>query len=239
MDTLIPSVLTASREDLEEKLLRLKGLVSTVQIDVVDGMFAKPPTWPYVREEGNEYLIEEINRLRSFGDFHFEIDLMVEHPEEIVGLWIAAGATRIVVHIESVRDFPRLLDELKRDYGYEKGFAPDLLSLGLALTIDTPSSVLEPYLSDVDYVQFMGIQTIGRQGQLFDERVVDKIRTFHKTHPEIPIQIDGGVSVSTAPALLDAGASRLVIGSGLWNADDLAGRLSEFSTLAEEHGRYK
>ena len=142
MDTLIPSVLTASREDLEEKLLRLKGLVSTVQIDVVDGMFAKPPTWPYVREEGNEYLIEEINRLRSFGDFHFEIDLMVEHPEEIVGLWIAAGATRIVVHIASVRDFPRLLDELKRDDGYEKGFAPDLLSLGLALTIDTLSRVL-------------------------------------------------------------------------------------------------
>lgn len=238
MDIVVPTILTASREDLEAKLLRLTGLVSAVQIDVVDGRFAKPATWPYAQRIDEEHLTKETGWLHDFGAFQYEIDLMVEHPEETVGLWIAAGASRIVVHIESVQNLPHLIDELKRKYGYEKGFAPDLLSFGLALNIDTDTSTIEPYLALVDYVQFMGIQTIGKQGQPFDARVLRKIETFHKTHPEILTQIDGGASLKTAPALLDAGIDRLIVGSDLWEETDLASELDRFAAIAEEHGRY-
>ncbi len=237
MSIVVPSILTDTRKDVEEKLGRLKGLVSSVQIDVVDGMFAGPATWPYAQHE-EEHLMQGMLQLRDFGDFHYEVDLMVERPEETVGLWIAAGATRIVVHIESTKNIQQIITELQLKYGYEKGFASDLLSFGLALSIDTPTQTIESYLDEVDYVQFMGIKTIGKQGQPFDERVLEKIKTFRKTHPEILVQIDGGASLKTAAALLDAGVGRLVVGSDLWGEADLAAELERFATIAEEHGRY-
>lgn len=239
MDIVVPTILTASREDLEAKLVRLTGLVSLVQIDVVDGRFAGPATWPYAQKESDEYFRREAGWLHDFGDFQYEIDLMVEHPEETAGLWIAAGASRLVIHIESVQDFPHLIESLKRKFGYEKGFMPDLLSFGLAINIDTHTDTIEPHLDLIDYVQFMGIKTIGKQGQPFDTRVLTKIEAFHKAHPNTPTQIDGGASLKTAPALLDAGVDRLVVGSDLWEESDLAAELDRFAVIAEEHGTYK
>lgn len=238
MNIVVPTILTASREDLENKLQRLEGLVESVQIDVVDGRFAGPATWPYASSKDLEGLSDQEGWLRELGDFKYEIDLMVENPEETAGLWIAAGATRIVVHIESTKYLPRLIGELKSKYGYEKGFAPDLLSFGLALNIDTDTSAIEPYLETADYVQFMGIATIGKQGQPFDTRVVDKIASFRRAHPGVLVQIDGGASLKTAPALLGAGVDRLIVGSDLWEETDLAAELTRFQQLSEEHGRY-
>jgi ribulose-phosphate 3-epimerase len=237
MDTVVPTILTASRRDLEEKLGRLAGRVRTVQIDVVDGRFAGPPTWPYAKDHPLAGLSGD-GWLRTFGDFIYEIDLMVESPEESAGYWIAAGASRIVVHIESTRYLPRLLNELRDKYGHEPGFAPDLLSFGLALNIDTDTSVLDPFLSSVDFIQFMGIARIGVQGQPFDERVIGKLRRFHKAHPEVPTQVDGGVTRATAPALAGAGADRLIVGHDLWEAPDLEGELRYLSRIIEEHGAF-
>ena len=82
----------------------------------------------------------------------------------------------------------------------------------------------------------MGIRTIGRQGEPFDTRIVRKIAAFRQKHADIPIQVDGGVNLSTAPMLLDAGVSRLIIGSGIWKAPDLAEALAKYHELAEEYG---
>ncbi len=164
---------------------------------------------------------------------------MVETPEESAGFWIAAGATRIVIHVESTRYLPQLIEELQKKYGYERGFAPDLLSFGLAINIATDTALLEPYLSFADYVQFMGISTIGKQGQPFDERVLRKIETFRRQHPDVLLQIDGGASLRTAPALLSAGIDRLIVGSDLWEEEDVEAELGRFARIIEEHGTYK
>ncbi len=237
MGVVIPTILTASRSDLEEKLSRVKHLVDTVQIDVVDGRFAGPATWPYATKDDLAGLSHD-GWLRDFGNFKYEIDLMVEAPEESAGFWIAAGATRLTVHIESTRYLPRLVDELKAKYGYEKGFAPDLLSFGLALNIATDAKVLEPYLDSIDYVQFMGIARIGVQGQPFDGRALAKIRAFKKAHPEMPVQVDGGVTRETASGLLAAGATTLVVGHDIWEAKSPGARIAEYDRFAEQHGTY-
>lgn len=238
MDIVVPAILPASAEELSGRLSRLPAGVRSVQIDVVDGIFAEPPTWPYASRQARETLAQEAGWLRDLGDFAYEIDLMVERPEETAGLWVAAGASRLVLHIESVHDVPGLMRQLAREYGYEKGFAPDLLSVGLALNPDTDTAALLPHLDSVDFVQFMGIKSIGRQGQPFDPGVVDKIRAFHKAHPDVPVQVDGGVSLESAPRLLSAGASRLVVGSALWKTGDSAAELARFARIAEEQGIY-
>lgn len=239
MNIVVPTILTASRSDLEAKLRRVEGLVDTVQIDVVDGRFAAPPTWPYAHKADQTALSKDTGWLRDFGNFKYEMDLMVEAPQQTAGSWIRAGATRLVIHTESARALPALLAELATTYGHEKGFAPDLLSIGLAVNINTDASILEPYLDQVEYVQFMGIAHIGKQGQPFDERVLKKLRAFRNAHPDVLIQVDGGVTLETAPALLAAGADRLIVGHDLWQEVDIAAKLAAYSRLHEEHGQYR
>jgi len=239
MSIIIPAILPTSRHDLEEKLARLVGIATDVQIDIVDGKFAEPATWPYA--SGREEFAEASARGESLPyaeSFAIEIDLMVRDPEQMTGSWITAGATRILAHLESTTYLPKLVTDLKVKYGHEKGFASESLSFGLALNIGTNLELIEPYIDDIDYVQFMGIKNIGKQGQSFATEVLNKIAVFRRTHEDMPIQIDGGVNLESAALLLNAGASRLIVGSALWKAPDLKSAYEEFVSLTENHGLY-
>lgn len=237
MSVVIPAVLVHSRKSLEDTLARLDGLVDRVQISIVDGRFAGPPTWPYT-EDAELKILNGEGEFPRLGRFKFEVDLMVENPETTLGPWIEAGAARILVHIETLRNFDALLKVLE-SYGHEKGFAPDLLSFGVAINIDTDIAVLEPYIDSIDYVQFMGTATIGIQGRPFDTRVIRKIETFRKRHPDMMVQAAGGITLEAARQLLAAGVTNLCVGSALLKSSDIAEALHTFEVLAEDYGRYR
>lgn len=240
MGVIVPAVLPNSREDLESKLARFVGLVDVVQIDVVDGAFAAPASWPYTG--GAQAFTALANAGGSFphvADFKFEIDLMAGNPEAELGSWISLGASRITIHVESTTYLPRIVSDFNQKYGHERGFAPDLLSFGFAIGTQTDPALLEPFIKDLDYVQFMGIDTIGKQGMAFNPGVIDRIRAFKRKHPDTPVQVDGGVTLETAPALLDAGASRLIVGHALRDAKDLRKALAAFNELTEKYGLYE
>jgi ribulose-phosphate 3-epimerase len=236
MGIIVPAILPTSRHDLDEKLARLVGIATEVQVDIVDGVFASPASWPYA--SGVDEHMEGLT-FSHLDDFRIEVDLMVKDPERVAGTWIAAGATRILPHLESMGHPARLITNFNTSYGHEKGYAPDLLSLGLAINVETDIQALVPYLEDIDYVQFMGITSIGKQGQPFAREVLDKIRQFRKAYPGTPIQVDGAVNFESAPLLLTAGVSRLVVGSALWNAPNLAEAYQRLTELTEEHGIYE
>jgi ribulose-phosphate 3-epimerase len=233
MGAIIPAILPQSREDLAEKLLRLQGLVDEVQIDIVDGTVGGHAAWPYTH---GHVTIEDDQIMPYLGNLRFEADLLVGNPEELLGTWIRTGATRVTVHAETTHALPQVVRDIRTRYGYAKDFVPGLLSFGLALNIGTDSSLIEPYLDQCDYVQFMGIAHTGRQGEPFDPRSLQMISAFHKKYPDMLIQADGGVSLTTAPALLQAGVSRLIVGSALWKRPDLKVAIDEFHTLLEEYG---
>jgi ribulose-phosphate 3-epimerase len=240
MGIIVPAILPKSHHDLDEKLARLAGIATEVQIDIVDGKFAEPATWPYA--EGSKdfaVLTAGGGTLPCMEDLHIEVDLMVQDPEQSTGTWIAAGATRILAHIESTNYLPQLITDLKVKYGHSKDFAPGLLSFGLAINVGSDPALLEQYLDEVDYVQFMGIKNIGKQGQPFAPEILARIATFRKKYPKTPIQVDGGVTLATAPLLLQAGVSRLVVGSALWNAPNLKEAFAQFAELTDTHGIYE
>lgn len=241
MGIIIPAILPSSRADLDEKLSRLQGKeVTRVQIDVVDGRFASPATWPYA--EGSEQFAQMIangETLPYLGELKYEIDLMVQDPDQVLGMWVAAGASKITLHAESTNYLAHVMAGLRKEYGHDKDFAPDLISFGLAVNVFTDIALLDPYMDQVEYVQFMGIASIGKQGEPFDTRVLDKIRMFKKRNPNVKVQVDGGVSLMTAPDLLDAGVHELVVGSALWRASNLEVELRKFARIAEEHGIYE
>jgi ribulose-phosphate 3-epimerase len=239
MGVIIPAILPKSRDDLAEKLARFTGLTDFIQIDVVDGAFAAPASWPYA--EGARALGALSGSgamLPRLGEFKYEIDLMVANPEESLASWVALGASRIAIHAESAAHLSTLIGDFGARFGHERDFAPDLLSLGLAINLDTDVHLIDPYLGQIDYVQFMGIASIGKQGQPFDVRVVDRIRDFKRQHPQMAVQIDGAVTRETAPALLDAGADRLVVGHALLEAPDLRKEFQAFTELTERYGLY-
>ena len=242
MSIIVPAILSSTRKDFGRKLAVLDGLSQSVQIDVIDGKFVAPATWPYVDSEKlgiPTFSSESGDMFPYLGELDYEIDLMVSAPEEVIGAWIEAGACRITIHAESTKDLTKVFEDMRVKYGHEKNFAPGLLSVGVALNIDTETSLIEPYLDNVDYVQFMGIAKIGRQGEAFDTRVLRKIKIFRAKYPDMLIQVDGGVSLDTAPLLLKAGVKRLIIGSGIWKSVNPIETIEKFSALAQEFGLYE
>jgi pentose-5-phosphate-3-epimerase len=236
MSSIVPAVLPASREDLEEKLARLAALpgVTRVQIDVVDGRFATPASWPYYAGARAELaaMVEKGELLPHLDRIAYEVDLMCLDAERAADAWLALGASRLTFHFESIINPPVFLAGVRAKYGCG-AVSCDLVSVGVALNLDTDLARLEPYLGLADYVQLMGIARIGRQGQPFDPRVLERLRLLHGRHPELALQVDGGVSRADAHELAQAGATSLISGSALLRASDPAAAFAELEKLVE------
>lgn len=239
MGIIIPAIIPTSKEDLASKLAQLSGLCEEVQVDIVDGKYAGPASWPYtVGEAEASRMLADGELLPYAGEIGFEIDLMSTDPESVAGVWIGLGATRLTIHAESTRFLSRFLESVGSVYGHDTGFASNLLSVGLAIGTETDLSLIEPFIDKIDYVQCMGIRTIGHQGEPFSPSVLPRISAFKKKYPDTPIQVDGGITLENAPSLLQAGVSRLVVGSALWKAPDLAAQYRAFDALTEQYGIY-
>jgi ribulose-phosphate 3-epimerase len=232
MIEIIAAVMPTSTIDLQSKLAEVAGHISVVQIDVMDGKFVKNVSWPYTEDE--EYfqgILNEDEGLPYWDQFDFEVDLMVVRPEEVINDWITAGVRRIVVHQESTDNLEKILTDFRTRF--PKSEQPDVFDseIGIAQNIDTPITSIFPFLDRVDFVQLMGIDMIGEQGNQFDERVLDKIRALREYAPETIISVDGGVSFETAPELIAAGVNRLVIGSAIFKSEDAVATIKEFKHL--------
>lgn len=232
MAFIVPAVLPSSRADLEEKLALLTRIpgVSRIQIDVVDGRFAEPASWPFTAPKELRAMMERGEMLPHLERIVYEIDLMCADADRAAAPWLALGATRLIFHAESVTDLGKLLASAHRRYG-AGGLVSGLISFGVALNIASELALIEPYIGKIEYVQFMGIARIGRQGQPLDRRVFEKVRTFRRRHPNVPVQIDGGVSLDSAKEFAALGVSSLAVGSALLCASDPAATFAALEIL--------
>jgi ribulose-phosphate 3-epimerase len=218
---IIPAILPQDFAELEDKIGLVRDAVKTVQIDVCDGQFTPQPTWPYRKHDDSfDKIISEDQGLPGWDTLNFEIDLMANKPEERVEDWVSAGAIRIIIHAEARGDVAGAIQKLV-----------DRVEISLALNIETPISVIEPFKNKIQSVQLMGIDHIGFQGQEFDAKVVEKIKEVRLAYPDMVISIDGGVSLENGKRLIDAGANRLVVGSGIFNSDNFLEAIANFKAL--------
>lgn len=238
MIEVIPAILPEDIEEIREKMSFVNGIVNIVQIDVCDGRFVPSVGWPYKNDEGSfEKIVAEEEGFPFWDSLDFEVDLMVENPENVVEEWVNAGAKRIVLHIESSENILELVKKLRGEYGYS-GDNPLSIDIGLALNIETPNEELYEFLNTqangrslIDFVQFMGIREVGFQGQVFDDNVLGKIRELRGMFPEAIISVDGGVSYETAPLIIEAGVNRLISGSAVFDSTDIKGSIDELKKM--------
>ncbi|OHA24026.1 MAG: hypothetical protein A3B11_01545 [Candidatus Taylorbacteria bacterium RIFCSPLOWO2_01_FULL_44_26] len=218
---IIPAILPKDFAELEEKTGLLDGLVKTVQIDVCDGSFTPKASWPYRKNDDYfEKITSEEQGMPCWETLNYEFDLMVNNPEKVVEQWLIAGATRIAIHAEAKGDITKTITSLV-----------GCVEIGLALNVDTPLGTIVGFKDNIQFLQCMGIEDIGFQGQKFDTRVINRIKRLREMFSDLIISVDGGVSFENAQELISAGADRLVIGSAIWNSDNIVEMIRKFQRL--------
>jgi len=223
MIEIIPAIMPESFKELEEKIGPIHKLVKNVHLDVMDGSVTSSKNWPFT-EEG----LEEMKKITSgevglpyWKEINYEVDIMMQNPEESFAEWVNAGFHRIIVHSDMTEKIISILKEWK-----------GVVEIGVAVGLETENEGIYKYVdAGADFVQFMGIYQIGFQGNPFDARIFEKITKMREVYPNLPISADGGVNMVTARELLEAGADRLVIGSAIFKKSEFAGQdLNELSS---------
>jgi ribulose-phosphate 3-epimerase len=190
----------------------MRGLAKKVQIDIVDGEYAPVKTWPVI--DKNDDSLYRFGRGEDkfpfIDEFKLEVDMLVLHPIEYISELLGMGTASFVIHIDSTDHLKECIETIK---GEERE-----VGIGIKPSID--SSLLDVFLPQIDFVQFMGNDRVGYNGVELDQAVYEKIKKFHEIHPSIPIQIDIGVSEETIPKLKQVGVTRFISSSAIFNTPD-------------------
>lgn len=220
-------------DDARAQIALVKDYVPLVQLDVMDGVFTPHTSWPYGDEQRFARMVKKREKLPFADEVEFEIDLMVSEPEHVIEDWMHLGARRLIVHIDSTEKLENIIRDVAAHVTRATVEELEVVSLGLAIGTTTPIERVEPYMYDIEFVQCMGIEKIGKQGQPFDERVIDQIELLKRLHPELIVSVDGSVNLTTAPRLIEAGATRLAVGSAIFGSDDPIGALKKIQALGQ------
>jgi len=195
------SILSADFARLGEQAREAEAAgVDAIQVDVMDGRFVPDITFgPGV-----------VRALRPLVSLPLDVHLMIVEPERHLAAFADAGADRLIVHQETCPHLHRVLQCI-REFKIEAG---------VALNPGTPLSVLEEVLDLADLIQVMTVNP-GWGGQPFLHSQLDKIRRLRHMLKErgldVSIAVDGGIDTTTAPLVVDAGATVLIAGSSVYN----------------------
>ncbi len=213
----VPAVIPSSQEEVLEFASKL-SFSPEYHLDLIDGKFVTAVSWPY------EPAGEAVSVKLQLDAYTLEVDLMVEDPLTAAKQWLQAGADMLVFHVEtiSLEDFKTFANTAEK------------VSVGISAHGDTSLEVLSSYVEHADYIQLMGIHTIGAQGLPFDEKVLDKISYLKDKFPLMSITIDGSVNKDTIARLASAGADRFICGSAIVKQPDPEKAHSELSALINE-----
>lgn len=199
-----PSLLSADFLNLGKDVEMInKSEADWFHCDVMDGRFV-----PNI-----SFGIPVIQAIKKQAQKPLDVHLMIVEPEKYFEAFAKAGADIITFHYEASTHIHRSVQQIK-DLG---------VKAGVVLNPHTSVTLLEDILSDLDVVLLMSVNP-GFGGQKFIERTYEKIKKLRKMIEEqnahALIEMDGGVNITNAPLLFEAGADVLVAGNAVFKSDN-------------------
>ena len=220
---LAPSILSADFAALGRDIEAvMRGGADLIHVDVMDGHFVPNITiGPPV-----------VKAIRRVTDLPLDVHLMISDPDRYLEAFVDAGANLLSVHVEVLPHLHRTIGQIKK-LGAKAG---------VVLNPSTPVVAIEEVAADVDFVLVMSVNP-GFGGQRFIPRSVAKIRAVRalldRAGNAAPVEVDGGVDLTTVAAVVEAGADMLVAGHAIFGGGqaEAASRDLRAAALKAAEGR--
>lgn len=199
-----PSVLAADFGHLARDIRMINDSEADwLHVDIMDGSFVPNISFGQAITK----------RMGELSTKPLDVHLMIDEPSRYIEQFRAAGAEVISVHVEACPHLHRTIQQIKATGA----------KAGVALNPHTPVSMVENLLEDVDLFVLMSVNP-GFGGQKFIYQTINKVRALKHmittVNSKALIEIDGGVGLQNAEALLQAGADVLVAGSSVFKSED-------------------
>jgi len=201
MIEIIPSILVTSREEFERRLRLVEKDCTTVHVDILNGTLFPQTSW---------FNAHEVAKMATEVDF--ELHLMVHDPFPIVKTWAdtVPNVRRAIVHAEMKEPLGETLSHIRKRN----------VEAAVAINPETPLEPVHVALRNASQLTVMGVHP-GASGQAFlGDAILEKIRSAAEFLPDLPIEIDGGVTEELLEPLVRAGATRLCVASLLYSSTD-------------------
>ncbi len=214
----IPSINEAGFPAVVEKIKKAEDFLPTdgwIQIDVSDGNFSPAVSW------NNP---EDLKNIRTH--LSIELHLMINELEASLRLWLNAlmlvtsGKKRIIIHFEAMKEPDYILNEC-RSLGIEAG---------IALNPETNPELVTVFLPSFKLVQVLSVNP-GFSGQVFDDKMLSKIKFLKEKESNVIIEVDGGMNPETIKLAKDAGADIIVAGAYIWQSPSPGSAYQELSNI--------
>ncbi len=202
MPLIAPSLLSADFLNLQKEVEMVnRSEADWLHLDVMDGIFVPNISFGFP-------VIEMVARISVKP---LDVHLMITDPERYIERFRKAGADTISVHIEVCSDMAAILTRI-RSTGAKAG---------IVVNPETDVTRIYEGLECADMVLIMAVHP-GFGGQKFIPETFEKIVTLknhlHDRGLNIMIEVDGGVDLTNALPLTEAGVDILVAGNTVFSA---------------------